>query len=144
MAVEYKDNWNEAMKLIEKYEIDVLTAIGLFVDGRAAALAPKGQYTGGKVGGNLQSSIRFLVDAKNKIAIVGTNVDYAVFVEKGTGIYAADGDGRKTAWLYIDDMGIGHVTKGMEPQPFLTPAAEDNISEIKNIIKKVKFGHGIS
>ena len=41
MAVEYKDNWNEAMKLIEKYEIDVLTAIGLFVDGRAAALAPK-------------------------------------------------------------------------------------------------------
>ena len=83
----------------------------------------------------------YVVDKKDKAVRIGSDAEYAIFVEKGTGIYAAEG--RQTPWFYVDDMGVGHFTHGMKAQPFLTPAAEDNINKIDEIVKKVKFAYGV-
>lgn len=68
-------------------------------------------------------------------AYIGTNVEYAVYVEVGTGIYASDGRGRKTPWVYMDDEGKYHVTRGMEASHFLKNAAEGHRDEYRQIIK---------
>lgn len=69
-------------------------------------------------------------------AYVGTNVPYAVYVEVGTGIHAADGNGRKTPWFYEDDEGNGHITSGMKPAHFLRDAAANHMDEYKEIAKR--------
>lgn len=49
---------------------------------------------------------------------------YSIFVERGTGIYAAEGNGRKTPWTYRTPDGRFYTTEGMEPQPFMSPALD--------------------
>lgn len=69
--------------------------------------------------------------------IVGTaNVDYSVYVELGTGIYAENGNGRKTPWRYQDKNGEWHTTRGQRPQPFIRPAIENHLNEYKKIIER--------
>lgn len=70
---------------------------------------------------------------------MGTNVEYAPYVEFGTGIYAAKGDGRKDKWGYEGADGTFHTTVGQRPQPFLNPAMESNKDNIKqDIINAIK------
>lgn len=73
---------------------------------------------------------------------IGTNVEYAPFVETGTGIFSATG--RKNPWTFQDADGNWYTTAGQEPQPFLEPAlvlnkdkiSEDIASEIRKGIQK--------
>ena len=82
--------------------------------------------------------------ATNKIVFAGdqlttgvrTNKDYAKYVMFGTGIYAADGKGRKTPWVYEDDEGKFHWTVGQRPKPYLTLAGQKAKGDILNIIFK--------
>lgn len=60
--------------------------------------------------GRLRNSITHVVDAGDKAAIIGTNVEYAVYVEKGTSKQKA--------------------------QPYLTPAATQHGSTYRAILKK--------
>jgi hypothetical protein len=39
-------------------------------------------------------------EVKEKEGVVGTNLLYAPYVEFGTGLFATNGDGRKTPWSY--------------------------------------------
>ena len=71
--------------------------------------------------GDLRNSITHEVD--DGVGIVGTNKEYAPYVEYGTGIFAVEGNGRDTPWSYQDDKGNWHTTIGQKPQPFLEPAA---------------------
>ena len=82
--------------------------------------------------GTLRGSITSEVE-DNK-GIVGTNVEYAPYVEFGTGLFAAKGDGRQTPWTYQDAKGEWHTTVGQHPQPFLQPALNNNKREIRKII----------
>ncbi|MDK0734974.1 HK97 gp10 family phage protein [Clostridium perfringens] len=71
------------------------------------------------------------------IGRVGNTLEYAPYVHQGTGIYAKDGDGRKTPWKYKVESGKykgWHTTKGQKPQPFLEKAKVDNIAEIRKIL----------
>ena len=69
---------------------------------------------------------------------VGTNVEYAPYVEYGTGVF---NPGRLTPWSYQDASGEWHTTTGQKPQPFLVPALDSNRDKILNIFKeKVKEG----
>lgn len=52
---------------------------------------------------------------------VYTNVDYAGYVESGTGIYAPGG--RRTPWVYEGAHGFV-TTRGNPAQPFMRPAYE--------------------
>jgi HK97 gp10 family phage protein len=98
------------------------TAIGQFVSSKARLLAPVDTS-------NLRNSISS--KAEQEKAVIGTSSDYGIYVEKGTGIYAVDGDGRKTPWMYRDPKtGKMVKTQGQHAQPFLRPAAENNKPQI--------------
>ena len=71
--------------------------------------------------GDLRNSITHEVE--DNVGYIGTNKEYAPYVEYGTGIFAVEGNGRDTPWSYQDDEGNWHTTIGQKPQPFLNPAA---------------------
>ena len=69
--------------------------------------------------------------------IVFTPLEYAPYVEYGTGLFAENGAGRKDVpWNYQDDKGEWHSTRGQKPQPFMRPALNENRTEIIRIIKE--------
>lgn len=84
--------------------------------------------------GVLRNSIKSKVEGKE--GVVGTNIEYAPYVEFGTGLYAAHGDGRQTPWSYQDDKGEWHTTIGQHPHPFLGPALEMNREKIVKFIEE--------
>ena len=94
--------------------------------------SPEGKYIRT---GNLRNNITAEVKKeKDKTTIVvGTPVEYAPWVELGTGIFA-DG-GRKTPWRYQDEEGNWHTTSGMPPRPYLRPAVENHTSEYRQILQ---------
>lgn len=68
------------------------------------------------------------------VGVVFTPLEYAPYVEYGTGLFATEG-GRMTPWTYQDDKGDWHTTSGQRPQPFLHPALHENREQIKRILK---------
>ena len=67
--------------------------------------------------------------------IIFTPLEYAPYVEYGTGLFAEEG-GRSTPWIYKDDKGEWHRTSGQKPHPFMRPALEENREKIINILKE--------
>lgn len=102
------------------------------VEGAAKDKAPKDT-------GALKRSItnRIEVMGNEVSGIVFTPLEYAPYIEYGTGIYAENGNGRQTPWVYRDDKGKYHYTHGQHPQPFMRPALKENAQNIK---KKLKEG----
>lgn len=92
--------------------------------------------------GHLVGSIKSEVDGNE--GTVGTNVEYAPYIEYGTGIWAGTseygkeylGTGRQTPWSYQDEEGNWHTTVGQKPQPFLIPAFIENEDEIEALFLK--------
>ena len=66
---------------------------------------------------------------------VFTPLEYALFIEFGTGLFA-ESDGRSTPWSYQDDKGEWHTTSGQKPQPFMRPALNENKENVKEIIRE--------
>ena len=87
--------------------------------------------------GALRRSITSKVEVTgNSIeGIVFTPLEYAPYQEFGNGLFAENGNGRKTPWVYMDDKGNYHYTRGQHPQPYMRPALEENKDKIINIIK---------
>jgi len=83
--------------------------------------------------GRLRNSITQAVE--DQTVYVGTNVEYAPYIEFGTGIYVSGG--RQTPWSYQDAKGNWHKTRGMKPRPFLRPAFEKNLDEFKAIFESI-------
>lgn len=93
--------------------------------------------------GLLRNSItHYIKDNPNElVGVVGTNVEYAPYVEFGTGIYSSLGNGRQDRWKYKDAKGEWHSTIGQHPQPYLQPALEENRRKIEKMFKEqVKKG----
>jgi len=62
---------------------------------------------------------------------VGNTLEYAVYHHQGTGVYAENGDGRKTPWSYTDpETGKEIWTKGSKPNPYLKDTIEQEQSNI--------------
>lgn len=101
------------------------------VEGAAKDKAPKDT-------GALRRSITSKIEVTGSEidGIVFTPLEYAPYVEYGTGLYAENGNGRQTPWVYRDDKGDYHYTHGQHPQPFLRPALNENKDEIIQIIKE--------
>ena len=101
------------------------------VEGSAKDKAPKDT-------GALRRSItsKIEVNGSEIDGIVFTPLEYAPYVEYGTGLFAENGNGRQTPWVYRDDKGDYHYTHGQHPQPFLRPALNENKDEIIQIIKE--------
>lgn len=62
---------------------------------------------------------------------VGNSLEHAIYHHQGTGIYAVNGDGRKTPWVYEDPKtGEKIFTKGSKPNPYLKDTIEQEQSNI--------------
>lgn len=99
------------------------------VERNAKQLAPKGE-------GDLRRSITSKVEGL--VGIVFTPLEYAPYVEYGTGIHAEGGNGRKDVpWAYEDEK-TGELiwTSGQEPQPYMRPALYNNKKAIMAILKE--------
>lgn len=82
--------------------------------------------------GNLRNSITHVVDISELLCRIGSNSEYAPYVELGTGIYYPGG--RQTPWFYVDAHGRGHLTHGQRAQPYLKPAVADHVPQYEGII----------
>ena len=88
-------------KKIEKSLINKLILIGEFVEGEAKLRCPVDT-------GNLRDSIKYSIDENEPAVLIGTNVEYAPYVEFGT--------------------------VKMQAQPYLRPAVIENREQIMKIL----------
>lgn len=86
--------------------------------------------------GALRRSIASRIEGEGAAiqGIVYTPLEYAPYVEYGTGLFAEGGNGRKTPWLYEDDSGETHFTRGQHPHPYMRPALSDNRNQITQLL----------
>ena len=86
-----------------------------------------------KDNGELRRSITSKVEGTT--GIVFTPLEYAPYVEYGTGLFAEEAGRKDVPWCYEDEEGVWHSTSGQKPQPFMRPALNDNRTEILKILK---------
>lgn len=106
--------------------------------GKACAIVERSaRQKAHKKTGDLRRSIKSKVEsrAENLKGIVYTPLEYAPYVEYGTGLFAENGGREDVPWRYKDDKGKWHSTSGQEPQPFMRPALDENREEILRILK---------
>lgn len=131
MSIEF-DGLNEVLEMLEK-PVDprkleqTLKRACLVVERAAKQKAPKDN-------GDLQRSITSKVE--NYEGIVYTPLEYAPYVEYGTGLFAEDGGRTDVPWNYQDEEGEWYSTSGQKPQPFMRPALDENREEIMRVLRE--------
>ena len=128
MEIDVVDNSALVQEVFHAACLRALERCGLVGEGYAKDLAQV--YTG-----RGRNSISHKVDESEPAAYIGTNLDYMIYQELGTGIYAENGGGRPTPWVYQDANGNWHWTQGNPAQPFLKPAVADHAQTYRNIIE---------
>ena len=126
MKITFEDHSAEVIDALDAACMKALEICGLKAEGYAKKLCPVDT-------GNLRNSITHTVaNSGERAAYVGTDNEYAVYVEMGTGKYVQGG--RPTPWVYQDEKGNWHRTDGQRAQPYIKPAVADHAAEYKNII----------
>lgn len=127
MKITLEDHSDEVYKELEAACQRALEKCGLVAEGYAKKLCPVDT-------GNLRNSITHTVaDNGERAAYVGTNSEYGVYVECGTGIYYPGG--RQTPLVYQDEKGNWHLTHGQRAKPFIKPAVAEHGEQYKRIIE---------
>lgn len=107
--------------------------------GKACALLEReAKQKAPKDTGALRRSITSKIETENGelVGIVYTPLEYAPYVEYGTGLFAESGGRTDVPWNYQDDEGNWHSTSGQKPQPFMRPAFDENRDEVIRILKE--------
>lgn len=122
-------------------EIDDLldsAALELAVGKACAVVERDAKQKAPKDTGALARSITSEVEVRNGevIGTVFTPLEYAPYIEYGTGLFAESGGRKDVPWCYQDDKGEWHSTSGQKPQPFMRPALNENRTRILNIIEE--------
>jgi HK97 gp10 family phage protein len=104
MSKNYQSFIKDAKKALTAADERTLEAIGVFVEGEAIIRTPVDT-------GNLRNSLTHKVNLDERSVSIGTPVEYAAYVEKGT--------------------------SKQKEQPYLTPAVEDNINKIKKLASEM-------
>ena len=131
MSIEF-DGLDDVLKSLEKpisqERLDkILMKACLVVETAAREKAPKDK-------GDLARSITSRVE--DNAGIVYTPLEYAPYVEYGTGLFAENGGRTDVPWHYQDDEGNWHTTSGQHPQPYMRPALDENREEVKRILRE--------
>lgn len=115
---------------MDKFEAALGRACAL-VERSAKQKAPKGT-------GELRRSITSKIEKSGDDiqGVVFTPLEYAPYVEFGTGLFAESGGRTDVPWNYQDDKGEWHSTSGMHPRPYMRPALNENREEILRILKE--------
>lgn len=137
--VTFKDNSGEYLAILQNRLGIISEAIGMQMERHGKENLNTFEHHG-KTGyvdtGRAKNSITHTHQKdENGITIfTGSNVEYFVWLEIGTGIYASDGKGRKTPWLYVDSKGESHWTSGLLPSHSLQRAITEHVDEYKQIL----------
>lgn len=140
MKIEFENATELVVKLDKCANIDLrrpLLKVGNDIE-TAAKENCNGRFD--KPTGTLKRSIRAELKGSNTVEI-GTNLEYGIYVEHGTGLYAFDGQGRASSpehpipWTYRGSDGLFYTTYGVRPRPFLIPAFN---SKKHNFLKYIK------
>ena len=132
MSIKF-EGLDEVLEAIEVFdEAELKRALGkacAIVERSAKQNAPKGN-------GELRRSITSKVEGSGTdiVGIVYTPLEYAPYVEYGTGLFAEEGGRQDVPWSYKDDEGNWHTTSGQHPQPFMRPALNENRAEILRLL----------
>lgn len=88
--------------------------------------------------GALRRSITSKVEVIDGVVtgVVFTPLEYAPYVEFGTGLFAEEGGRQDVPWTYQADNGDWYITSGQKPQPYLRPALKENRKKIIRILKE--------
>lgn len=129
---EFKESIDLATTEIMRRLYENMTTACLTVEGEAKKLCPADT-------GVLRASMMHQVAMNDTsvIGVVGNSLEIAVYVHQGTGLYAINGDGRKTPWGYTVKTGKYkgfHWTKGQKPNQFLENAKINCMSKITKIL----------
>ena len=127
----FKDNSAQAIRALQDAVYKGITKAVELVDGQAKLNTPVDT-------GKLRQSIDNIVEGARSSTItgyVGTNSEYAIFVEKGTGDFSTNGAGRNSPWTYQMANGQWVTTTGQKAQPYLEPAFKDNAKGIEKAIE---------
>ena len=130
-GVAFKDHSSEVLGGAASVKDRALEAIGLKAEGYAKKNTPVDT-------GRLRNSITHAVDGGT--AVIGTNVEYGKYIELGTGVYASEGGGRQTPWMYKDDKGVWHKTRGNRAFHMLSKAVTEHRETYKALVKKLYKG----
>lgn len=155
MRITLEDHSDEVLEALESACQRALEKCGLVGDGYAKKLCPVDT-------GNLRNSITHTVSDGEKAAYIGTNSEYATYVEMGTGVYGpAHTSGY---WVYVvggtsnkskhpgkrytfeeakrivailRKKGLdAHMTDGRKAIPFIKPAVANHAEQYQKIIKR--------
>ena len=127
----------EGLEDIIKDMVDIDKTVAAM--GKACALVEKeAKSNAPKDTGALRRSISSKVEVEGKevIGTVFTPLEYAPYIEYGTGLFAESGGRKDVPWHYQDDKGEWHSTNGIHPCPFMRSALLDNRNRIKNILMR--------
>lgn len=135
--IEFEIDENSLRKLVEQQlnSDQIKQAMGrvcALVERTAKEKAPKDT-------GALRRSITSNVkeEADYIVGTIYTPLEYAPYVEYGTGLFAENGNGRSDVpWSYKDDEGNWHSTFGQNPHPYMRPALTDNKEKILQIFEE--------
>ncbi|KEH85039.1 hypothetical protein Z965_11145 [Clostridium novyi A str. BKT29909] len=125
----FRDNSRACKEAIKRAELRWLQAAALVIQSQAKALAPVDTS-------NLKTSINHKIVVDKLEAYIGTNADYAVYVEFGTGEFAENGQGRKGGWVYTNSERKTIFTRGSKPQPYLRPAYRQNKQALIQLLNR--------
>ncbi len=123
---------NATTEIINK-QVKKMQKACLLVEAEAKAQCPVDM-------GALRASIHSEVEVTPEAITgrIGSQLEYAPYVHQGTGIYAKEGNGRKSPWKWYGKIGKykgWHTTDGQKPQPFLQKAVTSCKSKIQSILK---------
>lgn len=131
MDVEFVDNSPQVLQELRSKVEAALEAVG----NQAVSHSKANITAASRVDtGAMRNSMNHLV--QEDTCYVGTNQEYAIYHEFGTGIYTDGGGGRQTPWSYQDAHGKWHRTRGMKPIHFLKNAIADHTDEYRQIIEQ--------
>lgn len=127
--VEITDNSDAVEEAFEAAIMRGLEKCGLTAEGYAKRLCDGFKHATG----TLHNSITHQVDTGTQTVYIGSNLEYAPYVELGTGKYYPGG--RPTPWVYQDAHGNWHYTHGNRAQPYLKPAVADHAAQYRAILE---------
>ena len=129
--VKFEDHKDEVLSACKEQIYAWLEAIGEDASSTASNFVPVDT-------GRLKNSISSAVDEQNNTVYIGTNVEYAIYHEFGTGKY--NPVGRKTPWMYQDDKGVWHWTSGVPARHFLQFGVTAHQAEYKAMLESFLKG----
>jgi HK97 gp10 family phage protein len=132
--IEITDNSEEVLEALKNAIERCADSIGESVEGWAKMNITE---QGAIDTGNLRNSITYSTEKGDDgvTTTVGTAVEYAPYIEFGTGKYSSTGGGTyKESWVYMDDFGQFHRAFPQRPRPFLEPAVSEHTDAIQQLV----------